>query len=170
MLLPYGEWRPTVENPVFVAPGSFVIGQVVIKQQASIWFNAVIRGDLDLIEIGTRTNIQDNVVIHTDAGIPCRVGSNVTVGHGAIIHGATIADRVLIGMGSIIMNRASVGSQCIIGAGTLIPEGKVIPPGHLVVGSPARIIRPLTQEEMEKIEVAASSYVDRWIHQGWQFR
>lgn len=169
MLLKFGDHSPEVTDPVFIAPGSYVIGRVRLGAYASVWFNAVIRGDTEAISVGERTNIQDNSVLHADAGIPCQLGEGVTVGHRAIIHGAIIDSHVLVGMGSIIMNKAHIGSECIIGAGALITEGTEIPPGHLVLGSPARVVRPLTDQERVRIRAAAQHYVDIWLEQGWQF-
>ncbi|AEJ39143.1 anhydrase family 3 protein [Sulfobacillus acidophilus TPY] len=170
MLLDYEDQSPVVDPPVFLAPGSYVIGRVALGPHASVWFNAVIRGDLERIEIGARTNIQDNVVIHADPGFPVTIGDEVTVGHGAIIHGARVESRVLIGMGSIIMNGAVIGDHSIIGAGTLIPEGAVIAPGSLVLGRPGKRVRSVTEDERAKIVAASQSYVQRWLSVGWHFQ
>ncbi|GAB6181699.1 gamma carbonic anhydrase family protein [Desulfotomaculum defluvii] len=148
----------SVDPSVFIAPGAKIFGNVNIQEQASIWYNAVIRGDADSVFIGRKTNIQDCCIIHQDKGFPVHVGENVTVGHGAILHGCAIEDNCIIGMGSIILNGSSIGEGSIIGAGTLVKEGQEIPPGSLAVGSPARIIRKLTEEEKNKITQSAQHY------------
>lgn len=144
----------------WVAPNATIIGQVHLYAQASVWFGAVLRGDVEPITIGAGTNIQDLCCLHADPGYPCTLGARVTVGHGAIVHGAVIEDEVLIGMGAILLNGAHIGQHAIIGAGALIAEGKVIPPRSLVVGTPGRIIRELTDEEVEKIRRGAQHYID----------
>ncbi|NMP24701.1 gamma carbonic anhydrase family protein [Sulfobacillus harzensis] len=169
MLMDFGEWSPTVESPVFLAPGSYVIGRAVLREEASVWFNAVIRADSDVIELGPRSNLQDNSVLHADRGIPCLIGSQVTIGHGTIIHGAQVDDRVLVGMGSVVMNGAHLHSDVIVGAGTLITEGTEIPPGTLVLGRPGRVVRDLKPEELQRIQWSAAHYVDLWKNQGWHF-
>jgi len=145
----------------FIAHNATVIGTVVMHNQASIWFNAVVRGDSDIITIGERTNIQDAAVLHADPGIPLTLGKNVSVGHQAMLHGCTIADGSLIGIGAIILNHAVIGSGCLIGAGALIPEGKTYPDGVLVVGSPGKIVRELKPEEKEELLKNAETYVQR---------
>ena len=130
-----------------------------LKGHASIWYNAVVRGDVERIEIGAGTNIQDCAVIHADSGFPAVIGSGVTVGHGAIVHGCQIGDGTLIGMGAIILNGAKIGRGCIIGAGALVTQGAVIPDGMLALGSPARARRPLTQEEIKANADSARHYV-----------
>lgn len=147
-----------IHPSVFIAPGAMVIGAVNIQDQASIWYNAVVRGDADSIFIGKKTNIQDCCVLHQDKGFPLQVGENVTVGHGTILHGCSIGNNCIVGMGSIVLNGAKIGEGSIIGAGTLVKEGQEIPPGSLAVGSPARIIRSLTEEEKEKIIHSAQHY------------
>lgn len=166
----FGAFSPQVNSPVFVAPGSYVIGQAELGHQASVWFNAVIRADSEKICLGARSNLQDTGVLHADLGFPCLVGDDVTIGHGTIIHGATIDDRVLVGMGSLIMNGAHVASNVIIGAGTLITEGMEIPPGSLVHGRPGKVIRTLRADEIEKILWSSHYYVDLWLKQGWHFQ
>lgn len=149
-----------VHPSVFIAPGAMVVGAVNIQDQASIWYNAVVRGDADNIFIGKKTNIQDCCVLHQDKGYPLHVGENVTVGHGTILHGCHIGDNCIVGMGSIILNGAKIGEGSIIGAGTLVKEGQEIPPGSLAVGSPARVVRSLTEEEKEKILHSAQHYYE----------
>ncbi|MDA8194036.1 MAG: gamma carbonic anhydrase family protein [Thermaerobacter sp.] len=169
MVLDFGQWSPEMDSPVFVAPGSYIVGQAKIGAYASIWFNAVVRADAEMIRIGPRCNIQDGTVLHADQGFPCLLGEGVTVGHRAIIHGAIIDSHVLVGMGSIIMNGAHIGSHCIVGAGTVVTEGENIPAGHLVLGSPGRVVRPVTDAERARIVAAAQHYVDLWLAQGWRF-
>lgn len=170
MLMDFGEWSPQVESPVFLAPGAYVIGQARLRQEASVWFNAVIRADSEVIELGARSNLQDNAVLHADPGSPLMIGAEVTIGHGAVIHGARLHDRVLVGMGSIIMNNAQIQPDVIIGAGTLITEGTEIPSGCLVLGRPGRVVRDLRPQELERIRLAAAHYVDLWKNQGWHFQ
>ena len=145
----------------FIAENATVIGTVVLHNQASIWFNAVVRGDSDIITIGERTNIQDAAVLHADPGFPLTLGKNVSVGHQAMLHGCTIGDGSLVGIGAIIMNHAVIGSGCLIGAGALITEGKTIPDGVLVLGSPGKVVRELKPEEKEELLKIADGYVRR---------
>jgi carbonic anhydrase/acetyltransferase-like protein (isoleucine patch superfamily) len=153
--------RPELIDPTaWVAPTATVAGQVEIGSMGSIWFGAVLRGDIERIQIGSHSNIQDLCCLHSDEGYPCLVGNKVTVGHRAILHGAVIEDEVLVGMGAIILNGAKIGKHSLIGAGCLIPEGKIIPERSLVVGMPGRVIRQLTDAEVEKILDAAQHYVD----------
>ena len=145
----------------FIAHNAAVIGTVILHNQASVWFNAVVRGDSDIITIGERTNIQDAAVLHADLGIPLTLGKNVSVGHQAMLHGCTVGDGSLIGIGAVILNHAVIGSRCIIGAGALIPEGKTYPDGVLVVGSPGRVVRKLKPEERDGLLENADIYVRR---------
>jgi carbonic anhydrase/acetyltransferase-like protein (isoleucine patch superfamily) len=145
----------------FIAENATVIGTVVLHNQASIWFNSVLRGDSDTITIGERTNIQDASVLHADPGFPLTLGKNVSVGHQAMLHGCTIGDGSLVGIGAIIMNHAVIGSGCLIGAGALITEGKTIPDGVLVLGSPGKVVRELKPEEKEELLKIADGYVRR---------
>lgn len=148
-----------IDKSVFIAEGAKVIGNVTIKEDSSVWFNAVIRGDSSTIEIGKRSNVQDNAVIHTSRNSKVVVGDNVTIGHGAIVHGCSIGNNVLIGMGAIVLDNAVIGDNCIIGAGALITQNKVIPDGSLVYGNPAKIVRNITQEEIDHIIWNANDYV-----------
>lgn len=158
----FGDKSPKfLSENYFIAPNASVIGDVEIGDEVSVWFGAVIRGDITPIKIGARTNIQDNCVLHEDYDIPLTVGDNVTVGHGVILHGCTIAANCLIGMGAIILNNAKIGENCIVGAGALITQNKIIPPNSLVVGSPARVIREVTAEEIELIKFSAKHYVEQ---------
>jgi carbonic anhydrase/acetyltransferase-like protein (isoleucine patch superfamily) len=146
----------------YVAETAIVIGRVRIKAGVSLWFGAVLRGDNEWIEIGERTNIQDNCTLHTDPCFPLTVGSGVTVGHNAILHGCLIGNNTLIGMGAVVMNGAQVGSNCIVGAGALVAEKAVVPDNALVVGSPARKIRDNDDATMRLIEYSAEVYFKRW--------
>ncbi len=141
-----GHW-PSLGEEVFTAPGAFIIGKVFIGHRSSVWFNAVIRGDMDKIEIGEETNIQDNATLHTDEGYPVIIGNRVTVGHNAVLHGCTLEDDALVGMGATVLNGARVGKGSIVGAGSLVTAGTVIPPGTLAVGTPAKVIKELTGDE-----------------------
>ena len=149
----------SIDKSVFIADGAQVIGNVVMGEDCSVWFNATIRADLKNVTIGKNTNIQDNAVIHTSKNAEVVLGNNITIGHGAIVHGCTIKDNVLVGMGAIILDHAEIGENCIIGAGALITQGKQIPPRSLVFGNPARIVRELTDEEIQSISDNALSYV-----------
>ena len=145
----------------FIAHNATVIGSVILHNQASVWFNAVVRGDNDIITIGERSNIQDAAVLHVDPGVPLTLGKNVSVGHQAMLHGCTIGDGSLVGIGAIIMNHAVIGSGCLIAAGTLIPEGKTYPDGVLILGSPGKVVRELEPEEREDLLKNADIYVRR---------
>lgn len=149
-----------VHETAFVAPDADLIDKVEIGKVSSIWYHTVLRGDNDSITIGERSNVQDNAVIHCGVGFPVTIGNDVTIGHSAIVHGCTVGDNTLIGMGSIILNGVKIGSNCIIGAGALITQGKVIPDGSLVLGSPAKVVRDLTPEEIEKNRKSAARYVE----------
>ncbi|WP_084419980.1 gamma carbonic anhydrase family protein [Henriciella litoralis] len=146
----------------WVAENATVLGNVILRENASIWFNSVVRGDNDPIEIGENSNIQDGCVLHTDHGVPLTIGKNVTVGHMVMLHGCTIADGTLIGIGSTILNRAKIGRNCIIGAHSLIPEGKEIPDNSLVMGSPGKVVRELDEGAAQMIAASSQVYVDNW--------
>ncbi len=150
------------EGEYHVAPTAAVIGRVELHRRASIWFGAVLRGDNEPIVIGEGSNVQDNCVLHTDPGFPLTVGRDVVVGHSVILHGCTIGDNVLIGMGATIMNGVTVGSNSVIGAGALIPEGKVIPSNSLVVGMPGRVVRELSDEEAATLTEGARHYAEKF--------
>ena len=161
MIKPYLHWNPEIAENVFIAESADVIGRVKIGADSSIWYQAVLRGDVHDIEIGERSNIQDHCVVHTSGGVsPCIVGNDVTVGHRVILHGCEIQDRCLIGMGSIIMDRAVLEAGCFLAAGSLVTEGKVLRGGYLYAGSPAKERRELTQEEKAFLNSAASNYVE----------
>ncbi len=144
---------------VFIADTARVFGRVKLGDEASVWFGAVIRGDGDDIVIGNKSNIQDNAVIHVDPGFPTTIGNECTVGHGAVVHGATLSDHVLVGIHATILNGASIGEYCIIAAGAVVPEGMVIPPFSMVMGIPAKVIKPLSEEQKTKVKKNAASYV-----------
>lgn len=159
-MLSYKGLTPKVHEDVFLANGVSVIGDVTISSRASIWFNTVIRGDVHPITIGQYTNIQDNSTIHVMHNHPTFIGDYVTVGHGVILHACHIASNCLIGMGAIILSYAEIGENCIIGAGALITENKKIPPNSLVMGSPAKVVRTVTEEEIEAIRKSALNYYE----------
>lgn len=144
----------------WVAPCATLVGKVVLKRDANIWFGAVLRGDNEEIVIGEGSNIQDMTMMHTDMGYPLTIGSHCTIGHKAIIHGCTIGDNTLVGMGATIMNGAVIGNNCLVGAGALIAEGKVIPDGVLVLGAPAKVIRTLDENAKTQLTGAAHHYVE----------
>ena len=160
-LFQLGQDRPQVHPSVFVAPGAIVVGKVELHENSSIWFNVSLRGDNDHIVLGEGSNIQEGSVLHTDTGHPLTIGKRVTVGHQAMLHGCTIGDESLIGMQAILLNGSQVGRHCIIGAGALLTGNTVIPEGSMVLGSPAKVVRPLKPEEIEMIRQAAAGYVDR---------
>jgi len=155
-----GDRQPSLGRDAWIAPNATVIGDVQLGDQASIWWNAVVRGDNDTITIGANSNIQDGSVLHVDAGVPLTIGANVTVGHLVMLHGCTIGDESLIGIKSVILNKAIIGRHCIIGANSLIPEGKVIPERSLVMGSPGKVVRQLSDEEVNRLLLAAQGYVE----------
>lgn len=145
----------------YIAETAAVVGRVRIGIDVSIWFGAVLRGDNEPIEIGDRTNIQDNCVLHTDPGCPLTIGSGCTIGHTAILHGCTIGDNSMVGMGAIVMNGAKVGSNCLVGAGALVSEGSTFPDGSLIVGTPARVIRPVDDKFLKLFALSAEVYAER---------
>jgi carbonic anhydrase/acetyltransferase-like protein (isoleucine patch superfamily) len=153
--------EPRVGHDVFVAPNATVVGDVQLGDEVSIWFGAVLRGDVERITIGHLTNVQDNSVLHSDPGSPLTLGERVTVGHAVILHGCTVGDGALIGMGAVILNDARIGRNCLVGANALITEGKDFPDGMLIVGSPARAIRPLTPEELARLAESPKRYAER---------
>ncbi len=155
----YEGHEPDIAASAFVAPSAEVIGRVSIGDEASVWFNATLRGDIHEIVIGAHSNIQDNVVVHLAHDLGCYVGEWVTVGHGAIIHACTIRDEVLVGMGAIILDGAVIGERSIVGAGALVTGGTEIPPGSLVLGSPAKVVRGLSEAEQADVKTWAEKYV-----------
>ncbi|RCW46044.1 carbonic anhydrase/acetyltransferase-like protein (isoleucine patch superfamily) [Halopolyspora algeriensis] len=152
--------EPQLAEQAWAAPGSTVLGQVRLGEQASVWYGAVLRADLDAITIGARSNIQDGCVLHADPGFPLTVGDGVTVGHRAVLHGCTVGEGSLIGMGAVVLNGATIGRGCLIAAGAVVLEGTDIPPGSLVAGTPAKVRRELTEEEQDALQLSAQQYVD----------
>jgi carbonic anhydrase/acetyltransferase-like protein (isoleucine patch superfamily) len=154
------EFHPELlADDVYVAAGVTIRGQVRVGAGASIWFGAVIRGDTEAVEIGERSNVQDLAVLHADPGFPCRIGKEVTIGHAAVVHGATVADGAMIGIRAVVLNGASIGAGAIVGAGAVVTEGCEIPAGHLAVGVPAKVIRELGAADIERTSRAARHYV-----------
>ncbi len=152
--------KPAEEHNVFIAPGAHIIGDVKLKNNSSVWYNTVIRADLNEIVIGSESNIQDNSTIHCYYDIPAIIESRVTVGHNSVLHGCHIEEKCLIGMGAKIMNEAKIGSGTIIGAGAVIPEGKKIPQNSLVLGAPGKVVRDITAEEREKMKERIEEYIE----------
>ena len=150
--------KPQIGKSVYIARGAVVVGDVTLGDHASVWYNAVLRGDINRITVGAYTNIQDNAVLHLENDLPCIVGNYVTIGHSAIVHACTVGDETLIGMGSVILDSAVIGKQCLIGAKALVKQGTQIPDGSLVVGMPARIVRALTADERAKFKPGAEKY------------
>ncbi len=161
MQIAYEEKRPKIHPSVFIAPGAKIIGDVTIGEESSVWFNTVLRGDLDRIEVGARTNVQDGAVVHLDAGYPTVIGDDVTIGHSAIVHGCTIGNNALIGMGAIILTGAKIGERAIVAAGALVREGQEIPATTVVVGIPAKALREATEADLERAVRGKDDYVRR---------
>jgi carbonic anhydrase/acetyltransferase-like protein (isoleucine patch superfamily) len=159
--LPYGDSSPQVAGSAWVAPGAFVIGDVHLGEESSVWYGAVLRGDTEPIRVGARTNVQDGCVLHADPGYPAIVGEGCVVGHNAVVHGCEIGDSCLVGMGATILNGAKIGAGSIVAAGAVVPEGREFPPRSLIVGIPARHIGEVTEEQAADIERGASEYVER---------
>jgi carbonic anhydrase/acetyltransferase-like protein (isoleucine patch superfamily) len=157
----YGERVPSVHESVFVAPTASVIGSVVLSENVSVWFGATIRGDNDTITVGKNSNVQEGAVLHTDTGLTLTVGENVTIGHQAMLHGCTIGDGSLIGIQAVVLNGAVIGKSCLVGAGAVITERKVFPDRSLIVGAPARVVRVLSDEEVEKLMKSAEGYAEK---------
>ena len=160
-ILPYKGVVPTIEENVFIAPGAMVIGDVTLREGASVWYNTVIRADTASIVIGRHTNIQDNCTLHVDSDAPLTIGDACTIGHGAIIHGATIGSQVLVGMKAVVLSHARIGPRTIVGACALVGEHKNIPGGVLMLGIPAKYARELTEVELENIVSGAEEYYER---------
>jgi carbonic anhydrase/acetyltransferase-like protein (isoleucine patch superfamily) len=159
-----GAFSPKIPAPdrFWVAPGAHVIGKVEIGEDVGIWFGVTIRGDNEWVTLGAGTNVQENTVIHTDWGFPVTIGAGCTIGHGAIIHGCTIGDNALIGMGATVLNGARIGNNCLVGANALVTEGKEFPDNSLIVGSPAKAIRTLDNDAVEKLKASAKNYAANW--------
>ena len=157
-----GEHTPQIDPQSWVAPNATLIGQVVLARNASVWWQCTLRGDTDRLIVGENSNIQDGSVLHTDPGLELIVGANVTIGHRVVLHGCTIGDGALIGMGATLLNRSVIGKNSLVGANTLIPEGKVFPERVLIVGSPGKVVRELTDEEVARLPGSAERYVQNW--------
>ncbi|CAN1573585.1 PaaY Carbonic anhydrases/acetyltransferases, isoleucine patch superfamily [Caulobacteraceae bacterium] len=150
------------EDEYWIAPTAAVMGDVVLKKNASIWWGAVARGDTDTLTIGENSNVQDGSVLHADVGMPLLIGANVTVGHMVMLHGCTIGDNSLIGIGAIVLNGAKIGKNCLIGAGALIAEGKEIPDNSLVMGAPGKVVREISEQQAMGLKMSALHYVENW--------
>lgn len=161
LLIPLADAAPSTDAAAWVAPGATLVGDVRLEAQASVWFGAVLRGDGDRIRIGPRSNIQDGCVGHTDPGYPLTVGAGVSVGHRAVLHGCTVEDDVLVGMGAVVMNGARIGAGSLVAAGAVVTEGTTIPPRSLVAGVPAKVRRELSDEEVDAVRHNADNYVAR---------
>ena len=159
MVMEFEGVTPKIDENTYISESVDIIGKVNVEENVNIWFGTRLRGDMNNIIIGENTNIQENSVVHVDINSPCIIGKNVTIGHGTIIHGCSISDNVLVGMGSIILNNAKIGNNTIIGAGSLITQGKEFPEGVLILGNPAKVVRKLTQAEIESIQCSADNYV-----------
>jgi carbonic anhydrase/acetyltransferase-like protein (isoleucine patch superfamily) len=160
MIRNFLDYKPQIDKTCFIAESADIIGNIIIGEKSSIWYKTVLRGDVNLIEIGKNTNIQDNCVLHSDDDIKTIIGNNVTIGHGAIVHSCTIDNNVLIGMGAIILPNVKINKNVIIGAGSLIPPGKEIPSNSLVIGSPGKVVRKLTEEEIDDIYKLSIHYIE----------
>ena len=160
-LLPFENTEPAVAETAWIAENAMLIGRVTVEAGASVWFGAVMRGDTDDLSLGAGSNLQDNVVVHADPGSPAVIGAGVSVGHGAVIHGCRIEDGSLIGMNATVLNRAVIGAESLVAAGSVVLEGTVIPPRSLVAGVPAKVRRPLTDDEVAAMKVNADTYVAR---------
>ncbi len=160
MIYALGDKTPQLKGNNYIAPNAIVVGDVVLEKNASVWWNVTIRGDNDTITIGENVNIQDGSVLHTDEGVPLTLERNVSVGHMAMLHGCTVREGSLIGIKAVVLNHAVIGRHCLIGANSLIPEGKVIPDRSLVVGSPGRVIRQLTDAEVAMLQGITQHYLD----------
>jgi carbonic anhydrase/acetyltransferase-like protein (isoleucine patch superfamily) len=161
MRIPYNGIAPTIHQSVFVAPGAYLIGDVTIGEESTVWFNAVLRGDDGPITVGKRCSIQDNSTIHLYEGSPVVIGDDVTIGHNVILHGCKIGTCSIIGMGSTLLDNVEVGEECIIGANTLLASGIKIPPRSLVLGSPGKVVRELTEKDLQMLQYSSENYVQK---------
>ncbi|HRN28768.1 MAG TPA: gamma carbonic anhydrase family protein [Terrimesophilobacter sp.] len=160
LIIPFSGTTPRVADDAFVAPNATLIGDVTLASGSSVFYGAVLRGDTDSITLGAGSNLQDNVVVHCDKGVPTSIGANVSVGHGAVVHGCTVEDDCLIGMGATVMNHAVIGAGSLVAGGAVVLEGTVVPPRSLVAGVPAKVRRELSDEEIEGIRANAAHYVE----------
>ncbi|MCT4595016.1 MAG: gamma carbonic anhydrase family protein [Anaeromicrobium sp.] len=159
MIIPYEGHEPNIHESCYISRNAIIVGRAILKENVNIWYGTVVRADDNYVTIGENTNIQDNSTIHISREYETIIGKDVTVGHGAIVHACTVGNNVLVGMGSIILNGAKIGDNVIIGAGSLVPPRKVIPSNTLVMGSPAKVVRELTQEDVERIKKSAQDYI-----------
>lgn len=160
MIIPYKEIHPDVEQALFIAANATIVGDVTLGSDTTVWYSATLRGDMAPITIGRGTNIQDNAVIHVNTGMPTHLGENITVGHGAILHACTIGSGTLVGMGSIVLDGATVGEDSLVAAGAVVPPNKSYPPRSLLMGSPAKVVRELTAEELEGMATNVAHYIE----------
>ena len=161
MIYQLGDQIPQLGEDVYIAPSADVIGSVSLGARSSVWFGAVLRGDNDQISVGARSNIQDNTVIHVDAGVPVTIGDDVSIGHSVVIHGCTIRDKALIGNGAVVLDFAEIGENSLVGANALVTERKLLPARSLILGSPAKVIRELTNDEVEQLSHNVQSYLNK---------
>lgn len=157
----FGPHQPEIDATAYVADTAVVIGKVALGAHASVWFGATLRGDNEWITIGPGSNVQESCVMHTDPGCPLTIGERVTIGHQAMLHGCSVGDGSLIGIAAIVLNKARIGKNCLVGAGSLVTEGKHFPDNSLIIGSPAKVVRSLTEKEIANLQKAAESYVQR---------
>ncbi|MCL3995041.1 gamma carbonic anhydrase family protein [Streptomyces lavenduligriseus] len=160
LIVGIGGKEPQVDPEAFVAPTASVVGDVTLHEGASVWYGAVVRGDIEKITVGARANVQDNVTLHADPGFPVRIGERVSIGHNAVVHGATVEEDCLIGMGATVLNGAVIGAGSLVAAQALVPQGMVVPPGSLVAGVPAKVRRALSEEEREGVVLNGTLYAD----------
>ncbi|MER7838009.1 gamma carbonic anhydrase family protein [Streptomyces sp. NPDC096040] len=160
LIVGIGGREPKIEDDVFVAPTASVIGDVTLKAGASVWYGAVVRGDVERIVVGAQANVQDNVTLHADPGFPVRVGERVSIGHNAVVHGATVEDDCLVGMGATVLNGAVIGAGSLVAAQALVPQGMVVPAGSLVAGVPAKVRRELSEEERQGVTLNGTLYAE----------
>tara|TARA_R110002051_G_scaffold57104_3_gene105821 strand:+ start:25339 stop:25857 length:519 start_codon:yes stop_codon:yes gene_type:complete len=163
MIYSLGDKTPQIDRDAWVAPGCYVIGAVTLGAASSVWFGTTMRGDNEMITLGAGSNVQENCVLHTDMGFPLTIGAGCTIGHKAMLHGCTVGDNSLIGMGAAVLNGAVIGKNCLIGAGALITEGKVIPDGSLVVGAPGKVVRELDDAAIAGLRASALSYSENAV-------
>ncbi|MBI3229927.1 MAG: gamma carbonic anhydrase family protein [Burkholderiales bacterium] len=156
-----GPHQPQIDESAYITDSATLIGKVTIGKQASVWFGATLRGDNEMITIGDGSNVQESAVMHTDPGCPLTVGQNVTIGHQAMLHGCSVGDGSLIGIAAVVLNNAKIGKNCLVGAGALVTEGKVFPDNSLIIGSPAKVARSLSDDEIVGLQKAAAIYVER---------